>query len=72
MSPLEKQLGHVSLIMYGLEKTKEAKMKRQADTKFYWRNYIEWHRDSILVKDSMWRTVHVVLETEDFSSLRLA
>lgn len=72
MSPMEKNLGHLSLIMYSFNKSDPEKAKYwQLECQKYWKNYVKWHRDTVLAKDSMWNTINSVIDMEDFSSLQL-
>ena len=69
---MEKNLGHLSLIMYSLFKHDTEKATYwQHECQKYWRNYVEWHDDSVIGKDSMWGTITDVIEMEDFSRLAL-
>ena len=71
MSPMEKQLGHVALILYSFEVDAQKKEMWQQACKKHWSNYVQWHRDDIIAKDSMWSTIESVIEAKDFSHLRL-
>ena len=70
---MEKNLGHLALILYnftsGADKEKGAYW--QEECKKYWKNYVAWHRDSVIGKDSMWGTITSVIDMDDFSALKL-
>ena len=73
MSPLEKNLGHLSLILYSITKREDPEMAAHwtAQCKKYWSNYVEWHRDTVITKDSMWGTIKDIIKMDDFSGLQL-
>ena len=72
ISPLEKRLGHLSLILYSMTRREDPEMASYwtAECKKYYTNYVEWHRDSVLRKDFMWDTINSIIKLEDFSGIQ--
>ena len=72
ISPLDKQLGHVALILYSFEKSDPEKGSSwEKLVRHHWTNFIKWQRDDIVPKDEFFNTIKTVLAAKDFSSLSI-
>ena len=72
ISPLDKQLGHVALILYSFEKGDPEKGSSwEKLVRHHWTNFIKWQRDDIVPKDEFFNTIKTVLAAKDFSSLSI-
>jgi len=61
VSPMEKQLGHICLIVYANSSDPAVKKFYEDCVRTHWQNFIDWQRDDIIAKDPMYRQIIQIL-----------